>query len=105
MLSEKKLIIKCLNNDSKAQKELYNRYAPKMWGVCLRFAKNSMIAEDLLQEGFIKVYSKLEQYTHEGSFEGWIRRTMINTAINYFKKNITNTNNSNSSLRIQNQCK
>lgn len=92
MLSEKQLINKCLNSDSKAQKELYNRYAPKMWGVCLRFAKNSMIAEDLLQEGFIKVYSKLEQYTHEGSFEGWIRRTMINTAINYFKKNITSYN-------------
>ena len=92
MLSEEKLINKCLSNDSKAQKELYNRFAPKMWGVCLRFAKNAMIAEDILQEGFIKVFCKLEQYTHEGSFEGWIRRTMINTAINYFKKNINSYN-------------
>ncbi len=88
MLSVEELIERCLDNDSKAQKELYRRYSPKMWGVCLRFARNTMIAEDILQEGFIKVYTKLNQYTHEGSFEGWIRRTMINTAINYYKKNL-----------------
>lgn len=59
-----------------------------MYGVCLRFAKNRMEAEDILQEGFIKVFLNLKNYRHEGSLEGWIRRTMINTAINQYKKNI-----------------
>lgn len=88
MLSEKELIQRCKAKDKKAEKQLYERYAPKMWGVCIRFAKNRMGAEDIMQEGFVKVFDKLEQYNDQGSFEGWIRKTIVNTAINHYKKNI-----------------
>lgn len=90
MLTEEKLIELCLAGDARAQRELYQRFAAKMWVVCLRFAKDRMTAEDILQEGFVRVFGKLEQYTFEGSFEGWIRRIMINTAINYYRKNLMN---------------
>lgn len=81
-------IERCLNNDSKSQGELYRQFAPKMFGICLRYAKNQMEAEDVLQEGFIKVFRYLKDYRNEGSLEGWIRRTMVNTAINFYKKKI-----------------
>ncbi|MER3465290.1 MAG: RNA polymerase subunit sigma-70 [Chitinophagaceae bacterium] len=68
------------------QQALYNRYAPKMYTVCLRYAGNSEEAEDILQEGFIKVYTKIESFRKEGSFEGWIRRIFVNTAIEHFRK-------------------
>lgn len=86
--TENELIKKCLNNDSKALNRLYDLYAPKMFGVCLRYAKNQMEAEDILQEGFIKIFSNLHRFKFEGSFEGWIRRTFVNTAINHYKKNL-----------------
>ena len=81
-------IERCLDNDSKCQGELYKHFAPKMFGICLRYAKNQMEAEDVLQDGFIKVFRYLKDYRCEGSLEGWIRRTMVNTAINYYKKKI-----------------
>ena len=87
MYSEKDLINRCLKNDAKAHEQFYRRFAPKMYGVCLRFAKSQMEADDILQEGFIKVFVNLKSYRNEGSLEGWIRRTIVNTAINLFKKN------------------
>lgn len=68
------------------QEELYNRFAPKMYAVCLRYANNSNDAQDLLQEGFIKVYRNLHRFRAEGSFEGWIRRVFINSSIEHFRK-------------------
>jgi RNA polymerase sigma-70 factor (ECF subfamily) len=65
---------------------LYEQFAGKMYGVCLRYARNSSDAADILQEGFLKVYTKLEQYGHQGSFEGWIRRIMVNTALRAYQK-------------------
>lgn len=59
-----------------------------MYGICLRFARNQMEAEDVMQEGFIKVFRYLKDYRNDGSLEGWIRRTMVNTAINFYKKKI-----------------
>ncbi|MBN2173641.1 MAG: RNA polymerase sigma factor [Bacteroidales bacterium] len=88
MHSDEELINLCLKNDHRAQEDFYRRYAPKMYGVCLRFAKNQMEADDILQEGFIKVYVNLKSFRNEGSLEGWVRRTMVNTAINYYKKNL-----------------
>lgn len=70
------------------QKELYNRFAPKMYGVCLRYASNAEEAEDILQEGFIKVFKKIESFRGDGSFEGWIRRIFVNTAIEHYRKKI-----------------
>jgi RNA polymerase sigma-70 factor (ECF subfamily) len=87
MYSEEELIRRCLNNNAKAQEEFYRRFASKMYGVCLRFAKNRMEADDFLQEGFIKVFMNLGSFRKEGSLEGWIRRTIVNTAINLIKKN------------------
>jgi RNA polymerase sigma-70 factor (ECF subfamily) len=88
MHSEEDLINRCLKNDAKAQEQFYRLFAPKMYGICLRFAKSQIEADDILQEGFIKVFMNLKSYRNEGSLEGWIRRTIVNTAINLYKKNL-----------------
>lgn len=79
-----------LNKGVKGQEMIYRYFAPKMYGICLRFAHNKMEADDILQEGFIKILTKLNDFRYEGSFEGWIRRTIINTAINYYRRNVRN---------------
>jgi len=84
MYSDKELIEHCLANDSRAQEFLYKRFSRQMYGVCLRFARNTLEADDILQEGFIKVFAHLKDFRQEGSLEGWIRRTIVNTAINYY---------------------
>ena len=81
MNSESDLIEGCIKGDRKMQYELYERFAPKMYGVCLRYAANTEEAEDILQEGFIKIFKKISSYRGDGSFEGWIRRIFVNTAI------------------------
>ena len=86
MISESDLIEGCIGGDRKMQYELYQRFAPKMYGVCLRYASNAEEAEDVLQEGFIKVFKKLGSFRSEGSFEGWIRRIFVNTAIEQFRR-------------------
>jgi RNA polymerase sigma-70 factor (ECF subfamily) len=86
IFSESDLIEGCLRGDRKIQEALYQRYAPKMYGVCLRYAGNATEAEDILQEGFIKVFNKMGSYRGDGSFEGWIRRIFVNTAIEHFRK-------------------
>jgi RNA polymerase sigma factor (sigma-70 family) len=85
-ISESDLLEGCRRGDRKMQQELYNRFAPKMYGVCLRYASNAEEAEDILQEGFIKIFNKISSYRGEGSFEGWIRRIFVNTAIEHFRK-------------------
>lgn len=82
--SDKELIEHCLDNDPRAQELLYKRFSRRMYGVCLRFARNTLEADDILQEGFIKVFSFLKDFRSDGSLEGWIRRTIVNTAINYY---------------------
>lgn len=76
----------CKNGRSKAQEQLYKLFATKMLGVCMRYASSKMEAEDMLQNGFIKVFGKLKDYRSEGSFEGWIRRIMVHTSIEYYRK-------------------
>jgi len=68
------------------QEELYRRFSPRMYAVCLRYAGNAEEAEDILQEGFIKIFKKLDSFRSEGSFEGWIRRIFVNTAIEHFRR-------------------
>jgi RNA polymerase sigma factor (sigma-70 family) len=68
------------------QEELYRRFSPRMYGVCMRYARNVEEAEDILQEGFIKVFKKLSSFRSEGSFEGWVRRIFVNTAIEHFRR-------------------
>lgn len=84
--SESDLIKGCLENDRQMQQFLYKIYAPKMYGVCLRYAGNVEDANDLLQEGFIKVYINLSKFRSEGSFEGWIRKIFVNTSIEHFRR-------------------
>ena len=88
MLSEIQLVKRCLAGKADAQELLYRRYASRMFGVCLRYAKNKMEAEDIMQEGFIKVYQNLKNFRGDGSLEGWVRRIMVNTSINYYKSNL-----------------
>ncbi len=86
-MKEETLIASCLRNDPTAQRELYNRFSPRMLSVCYRFAPNRDDAEDMLQEGFIKVFTQMHTFQNKGAFEGWIRRIVVHTCINYLKKN------------------
>jgi RNA polymerase sigma factor (sigma-70 family) len=78
----------CRLNDRKAQEMLYRSLSSKMMGVCLRYASSQFEAEEILQIGFIKVFKNINQFAEKGSFEGWIRRIMINTAIEQSRKRI-----------------
>ena len=80
------LIIECLNGSSLAQKKLFEKFAPKMMYLCLRYAKDKESAEDMLQEGFIKVFNNLINYKNNGSFEGWMRKIFVNTALDVLRK-------------------
>jgi RNA polymerase sigma-70 factor (ECF subfamily) len=77
-----------MRGERKMQQELYQRFASKMYGVCLRYAGSAEEAEDVLQEGFIKVFNKIGSFRGDGSFEGWIRRIFVNTAIEHYRKKI-----------------
>jgi len=81
------LVKECLSGSPKAQKTLFDKFAPKMFSICLRYMKNSDQAEDVLQDGFIKIFSKLSDYKNEGVLEGWIRRIMVNTCLDQLRKN------------------
>lgn len=85
-MNEQILISQCLKNDRQAYNKLYQSFAPQMMLVCRRYAKSSCDAEDIMQEGFIKVFRYLKDFRFNGSFEGWIRRIMITTALNFYKK-------------------
>ncbi len=80
-----RLVNRCLKKDNAAQHELYAQFAGQMLAVCYRYTKSLPDAEDVLQEGFIKVFKNLHQYKGSGELGGWIRRIMVNTAINYLK--------------------
>lgn len=86
-MTEELLIQGCLRNEASAQQELYYRYSPKMLSVCYRYAKSREDAEDMLQEGFIKVFTQIHQFQNRGALEGWIRRIIVHTCINNLKKN------------------
>lgn len=83
----KELLKDCLKLKPEAQRRLYEHFAPSMLGVCFRYTKSLDDAEDVLQEGFVKVFKFLKQYKSEGELGGWIRRIMVNTALNYLKSN------------------
>jgi RNA polymerase sigma-70 factor (ECF subfamily) len=78
----------CKAGDRKMQEMLYMQTAPKMLAVCMRYAKDRMEAEDVLQMGYVKIFQKISAYRNEGSLEGWIRRIMVNTAIESYRKNL-----------------
>jgi RNA polymerase sigma-70 factor (ECF subfamily) len=86
-MTEEQMLAGIIKNNAAAQEELYQRFSPRMLGVCYRFAKNREDAEDMLQEAFIKVFTQLHQYRNEGALEGWVRRIVVHTCINVLKKN------------------
>jgi RNA polymerase sigma factor (sigma-70 family) len=86
--SETDLIQGCINGNRQMQEFLYKKFSPKMYGVCLRYAGNTEDANDILQEGFIKIFKNIGKFRSEGSFEGWIRRIFVNTSIEHFRKKV-----------------
>jgi RNA polymerase sigma-70 factor (ECF subfamily) len=87
MIDLNEIVGRCKKNDRNAQKELYDVYAPILFGICLRYSKSSQEAEDILQEGFIKILTKIKFFKGDGSFEGWMKKVIVNTAISHFHKN------------------
>lgn len=86
-MSEEELINGCIREDKASQYALYQQYAGKMLAVCKRYARTDLEAEDILQEGLIKVFDNISKFRGNGSFEGWIRRIMVNTALKMYRKN------------------
>ena len=80
-MTDIELIKGCIKEDALCQKSLFNRYASSLLGVCMRYARNKEDAEDILQDSFIKIFKKIEQFKGNGSFEGWMRRVVVNTAL------------------------
>lgn len=90
-MSLKKLIKQCAKNDRKAQDQIYHLFAGKLFSVCLKYSKNKQEAQDNFQDGFVTIFKKIDQFKFNGSFEGWMKRVMINTVlIKYRKKNVLN---------------
>jgi RNA polymerase sigma factor (sigma-70 family) len=85
-ITEKELVLKCLAGQTAAQKQMYSRYASTLYAICMRYAKNTENAKDLLQEAFIKVFDGLKYFRFEGSFEGWAKRVAVNTCLDFNKK-------------------
>ncbi len=85
-MTDEQLIRKCIQKDLKAQKELYTRFAGRMMGICLRYAENREEAQDLMQEGFIKVFDKLGTFRGECELGGWIKTVMVNNALDNFRR-------------------
>lgn len=87
-MSLEQLIKNCIKQDAQAQGQLYKQYASKLFSLCLKYSKNYVEAEDNLHDAFITVYSKIEQYNNKGSFEGWLKRIAINTALQRYRKDV-----------------
>ncbi|MCF8298505.1 MAG: sigma-70 family RNA polymerase sigma factor [Saprospiraceae bacterium] len=80
------IISGCIKEKSKSQEELFNRFSSKMFGVCRYYAKDYTEAEDILHDGFMKVFKNINQFKGSGSFEGWMRRVFVNTALERYRK-------------------
>lgn len=86
-MDDSTLVYKCINGDRLAQRTLFERFSSKMMGVCLRYSNSVEQAEDVLQIGFVKVFTKLKDFEGKGSLEGWVRRIMVNTALDSIRQN------------------
>ncbi len=90
-MSLNRLIKQCSDGDRKAQKEIYQLFAGKLFSICLKYSKNKQEAQDNFQDGFITIFKKMEQFRFKGSFEGWLKRVMLNTILlKYRKKTVLN---------------
>jgi RNA polymerase sigma-70 factor (ECF subfamily) len=85
MINARELVSRCLKNDAVAQKLLYQHFAPQMLAICYRYTKNSEEASDVMQEGFVRMFRNLAQWKEEGELGAWIRKIMVNTALNWLR--------------------
>lgn len=86
-MSLEQLIQKCKNNDTKAQGELYKLYSSKLFAICLKYSRDRAEAEDNLQDSFLTIFKKIDQYNNKGSLEGWLKRVTVNTTLQRYRKN------------------
>jgi RNA polymerase sigma-70 factor (ECF subfamily) len=86
-MTDEQLVKQCVAGNVVAQRKFYDKFASKMMGVCLRYAGSHDEAQDVLQDGFIKIFNKLPDFEYKGSLEGWVRRIMVNTALDQYRKN------------------
>jgi RNA polymerase sigma factor (sigma-70 family) len=86
-MTDSEIILGCVRGSMKHQRVLYDRYAPRMMGVCMRYAANEQEAEDILQEGFITVFRKIDSFTGTGELGAWMRKVFLNTALMQYRKN------------------
>ena len=90
-MSLNELVKQCAKNDRKAQKEIYQLFAGKLFSICLKYSKNKQEAQDNFQDGFITIFDKIGQFKFKGSFEGWLKRVMVNTILlKYRNRNVLN---------------
>ena len=87
-MSDQQIIKLCAKHDRKAQQILYDRYSRLLLGVCLRYATDKAEAEDILQDSFLKIFFNIKEYSGTGSFIGWLRKIIVNTAITHYNKNL-----------------
>lgn len=87
-MSLKQLIKKCIEQDAQAQSQLYKQYASKLFSLCLKYSRNYVEAEDNLHETFLTIFDKIGQFNHKGSFEGWLKRIAINTALQKYRQHV-----------------
>ena len=85
-MENRQLIAACKKQDTNAQRELYEIYAPRMFGLCLRYCKDKDAAQDMLHDGFLKIFTQIKSYSGSGSFEGWMRRIFVNTVFEHFRE-------------------
>lgn len=86
--TELELIQECIQGNAMAQKLLYDTYSSRLYAICLRYSKNEEEAQDILQDSFVKIFTKLNTFQFSGSFEGWLKKITTNTAIEYYRKKI-----------------
>lgn len=86
-LTEEEIIRLCKKRNTKAQKALYNKYHSVLLGICIRYGKSRAEAEDILQVGMLRIFKNIDSYSGKGSFEGWLKRIVVNVAIDNFRKN------------------
>jgi len=86
-MSDEELVKACIQKLPTAQKMLFEKFSRKMMGICLRYSEDSLEAQDIMQDGFIKVFHSIETFQYEGSLEGWVKRIIVNTALDNYRKN------------------
>jgi RNA polymerase sigma-70 factor (ECF subfamily) len=92
-MTDEDLVKECVSGNAIAQKKFYDLFAKKMMGVCLRYSKDYNEAQDVLQDGFVKIFNKLPIFESKGSLEGWVRRIIVNTALDAYRKAKKHQNN------------